>query len=125
MLIRYVTHEHHTKHLYDHKLVITNLTSICISKRKKVPTVPQRSWPHLGLRLFRLLGPKLHHQIHKPIDANDKDDDESCIPPTIILIVQIQRTQVVRTTRVLTYLASGAIIGIEQVGRGSHPALVG
>jgi hypothetical protein len=80
---------------------------------------------HLGLSLLRLLGPKLHHRIHKPVNANNEDNDEPCIPPTIGLFRKVQRAQVIRTSHVLTDLTSRAIIRVEQVCRSSHSALIG
>lgn len=85
---------------------------------------PETSKITSRLRLLSLLSPKLHHEIDKTIDAKDKDDNQARIPPPEVLIIKVERAQIIRTSRVLTHLASRAVIRVKQVRRSSHPALV-
>jgi len=94
---------------------VANLYIVIYKQRETIPLV---------LRLLSLLRPQLHHQIHQPINSKHEHHHQARIPPTEILLVQVQRAQVVRTSRVLADLASDSVVGVEQVCSAAHAALV-
>lgn len=77
--------------------------------------------PLLPLALFgplRGLGPKLHHYENKQIRRAAKERRNPNIPPTIRLVFDITRGEVIRSRRVGANLAVGRRFRIEQVRAG-------
>lgn len=65
------------------------------------------------LSFLCLLGPQLHQQKHKPINANSKHHRNTRVPPSIALVIEIQRAQIVSASPVLANPTIGTGIGIE------------
>lgn len=41
----------------------------------------------LVLSLLSLLRPQLHHQIYKPVDTEDENDNDAGVPPAVVFFV--------------------------------------
>lgn len=78
----------------------------------------------LGLGLLCGLRPKFHHEEHKPINTNYKDNNNARVSPSIILCLEVQRLEVIRTLGVLTYTASSRGIWVEEICSCSHAVLI-
>lgn len=79
---------------------------------------------HSILCLFSSLSPQLHHEVNKAVEAKDKADDDTYVPPPVVLFLQVQRDKVVTALRVLAHLAAGRVAGVEQIRSGPHALLV-
>ena len=66
-------------------------------------------------RLLRLLRPQLHQQIHQRIGTEGEKSHDGRIPPAIIVLLQIQRLQVIAPHRILAHLAPTRRIRVHQV----------
>jgi hypothetical protein len=85
------------------------------------PHTPQT---HL-LSLLTLLSPQLHEQENQSIPTNHKQHHNPRIPPSIILLPQIQCRQIISSSSVLTNLTSTGSLRVEKVRPGTHTLHVG
>lgn len=73
---------------------------------------------------LRSLGPELHHEEHKCIDANDEHKDNTNVPPSIVVLVKIQGPQVIASRSVLAHTAVGSVIRVEEIRTRPHALLI-
>lgn len=78
----------------------------------------------LRLGLFRRLGPEFHHEKHKPVDTNHKDNNNAGVSPSIVFLSKIKVTEVIATLGILTHAASVGVVWIQQVCSRAHALLI-
>ena len=78
----------------------------------------------LGPGLLCSLRPKFHHEEHKPIYTDYKDNNNTRVSPSIIFCFEVQRLEVIRTLGVLTHTASSSGIWVKEICSCPHTVLV-
>lgn len=69
----------------------------------------------LILGFLASLGPEFHHEEHEPVNTNHKHNNNTCIPPPVILLCEVQCTKVISTLSVLAHLTAGDVVGVEEI----------
>jgi hypothetical protein len=80
--------------------------------------------PDLRLGLFRRLGPKFHHDEHKPVKTNHKDNNNAGISPSIIFLFKVEGPEVIATLGILTHTTSVGVLWVQEVYSRAHALLV-
>ena len=78
------------------------------------------------LRLLTRLSPQLHENINQRVTRNGKDDTDSRIPPSIVVVVQVDRVQVIASPSVLADSAVSSRLRVDEIRAtawSSHPCL--
>ena len=69
----------------------------------------------LLLSLLGRLGPQLHECEHKSVTGKSKDDTDGSISPAVVVVLQVESSEVVAATGVLAHMAVGSGIRVDQV----------
>merc|ERR1712070_208817 len=72
------------------------------------------------LRLLACFGPELHQQVHAGVGGDGKERHDPRIAPPVIVILQVQRVEVVSSAPVLTDPAVARRIRIREVGSSAE-----
>lgn len=78
----------------------------------------------LRLGLFRRLGPEFHHQEHKPVNTNRKDNNNAGISPSVIFLVKVKGLEVIATLGISTHTASVGVLWVQEVRSRAYALLV-
>lgn len=83
-----------------------------------LPSLSRLIYP--SLCLLRRLCPELHQQIHQDVRAEHHQDHNPGISPAVIVLIEIQRAEVVLRFRVRAHLAPGRIVRVLQMAARSR-----
>jgi hypothetical protein len=72
------------------------------------------------LSLLGGLGPQLHESKHKSVTRKSENDTDGCISPAIVVVVQVEGSKVIAATSVLTDVAVGSGLRVDEVGSMAH-----
>lgn len=72
------------------------------------------------LCLLRGLGTQFHENVHKGIRAKGEQGNNSRIPPSVVVIHQVDAEKIIATPRILTHAATGGRVRIQEIHASAH-----